>query len=106
MTCDIYKQQTSLASCVMCAVKRGHREVVRTLTADLRVPVNITNKQGLSPLQTTEDPDIIQLLQSEQKRYTLHGECIFEPTSSNNDIIQASSPPVLTLSRPYQTTCL
>ena len=68
MTCDIYRQQASLASCLMCAVKRGHTQLVRILTADLRVPVNITNKQGLSAGQTTEDPDIIQLLQSEHKR--------------------------------------
>ena len=66
---NIYRHQASLASCVMCGVKRGHLEVLRTLTADLRVPLDIRNKQGLSPLQTTEDQTIIELLRTEYKRY-------------------------------------
>ena len=64
----IFRYQASLASCVLCAVKRQHLEVVRLLTADLRVPLDITNKQGLSPLQTTDNQDIRQLLRTEQKR--------------------------------------
>ena len=65
----IFRHQASLASCVLCAVKRQHLEVVRLLTADLRVPLDITNKQGLAPLQTTDNQDIKELLRTEQRRY-------------------------------------
>ena len=68
---DIFRHQASLASCVLCAIKRQHLEVVRLLTADLRVPLDITNKQGLSPLQTTDNQDIKNLLRTEQRRYIL-----------------------------------
>ena len=70
MVCHgIFRHQASLASCVLCGVKRQHLEVVRLLTADLRVPLDITNKQGLSPLQTTDNQDIKNLLRTEQRRY-------------------------------------
>ena len=69
MVChDLYRHQTSLASCLLCAVKREHLEVVRLLTADLRVPLDVTNKQGLSPIQTTDNQEIRQLLRTEQRR--------------------------------------
>ena len=77
MVCHgIFRHQASLASCVLCAVKREHLEVVRLLTADLRVPLDITNKQGLSPLQTTDNQDIRNLLRTEQRRYAMVHRCI------------------------------
>ena len=66
---QLYRHQTSLASCLLCAVKREHLEVLRLLTADLRVPLDITNKQGLAPLQTTDNQVIRELLRTEQRRY-------------------------------------
>ena len=64
----IFRHQASLASCVLCGIKRDHLEVVRLLTADIRVPLDITNKQGRSPMQTTENPDMRHLLRTEQRR--------------------------------------
>merc|ERR1712183_913567 len=52
---DIFLHKFSLASCLMCACKRGYRECVRILLMDERVPVNTINKEGLTPEEVTED---------------------------------------------------
>ena len=78
MVCHgIFRHQASLASCVLCAVKREHLEVVRLLTADLRVPLDVTNKQGLSPIQTTDNQEIRQHLRTEQRRWDCSSNLVF-----------------------------
>jgi len=52
---DIFQHKFSLASCLMCACKRGYRDCVRILLMDERVPVNTINKEGLTPEEVTED---------------------------------------------------
>ena len=65
---SVFYQKTSLASCLMCACKRGHEECVRILLEDLRVPIDVSNKAGLTPGQVTTNPNIIKLLKHEQNR--------------------------------------
>eukprot|EP00091_Calanus_sinicus_P019322 TRINITY_DN4800_c0_g1_i2.p1 TRINITY_DN4800_c0_g1~~TRINITY_DN4800_c0_g1_i2.p1 ORF type:complete len:263 (+),score=90.05 TRINITY_DN4800_c0_g1_i2:97-885(+) len=59
---DIFQHRFSLASCLMCACKRGYRECVRILLMDERVPVNTINKEGLTPEEVTEDELIKDML--------------------------------------------
>eukprot|EP00092_Neocalanus_flemingeri_P002247 GFUD01002393.1.p1 GENE.GFUD01002393.1~~GFUD01002393.1.p1 ORF type:complete len:262 (+),score=95.02 GFUD01002393.1:50-835(+) len=59
---DIFEHRFSLASCLMCACKRGYRECVRLLLSDERVPVNTVNKGGFTPEEMTEDEVIRDML--------------------------------------------
>ena len=76
----IFSLRSSLASCLMCAVKRGHTQSVRRLVAELRVPLDIANKAGAAPLNCTKDKEIHRIIQEEIERwikihtlfYTLH----------------------------------
>lgn len=65
---SIYGHKTSLASCLMCACKRGNVDCVRILLADIRVPLDIINKSGQSPSQLTDNQKILRLLQEEKRR--------------------------------------
>ena len=59
---DVFQHRFSLASCLMCACKRGYRECVRLLLRDERVPVNTVNKEGFTPEEVTEDEVIREML--------------------------------------------
>jgi len=59
---DIFQHRFSLASCLMCACKRGYRDCVRLLLRDERVPVNTINKEGFTPEEMTEDEVIRDML--------------------------------------------
>ena len=65
---SIYGHKTSLASCLMCACKRGNVDCVRILLSDIRVPLDIINKAGQSPSQLTDNQKILRILQEEKKR--------------------------------------
>ena len=65
----VYCQKTSLASCLMCGCKRGHVECVRLLLGDERVPLEVTNKAGVTPGQITESEEIVKMIKFEQRRY-------------------------------------
>ena len=68
---DCFLFQTSLASCVMCGCKRGHVDCVRMLISDTRVPLDITNKAGVSLLQVTDNQEIVKMIQTEQNNRKL-----------------------------------
>ena len=72
----IFRHQSSLASCLMCAVKRGHVATVRRLVAETRVPLDIANKAGVAPINFTEDKEIRNIIQTEAARYIITF-CIF-----------------------------
>ena len=65
----IFRHQSSLASCLMCAVKRGHVATVRRLVMETRVPLDIANKAGVAPINFTEDKEIRNIIQTEAARY-------------------------------------
>ena len=67
----IFRHQSSLASCLMCAVKRGHVATVRRLVAETRVPLDIANKAGVAPINFTEDKEIRNIIQTEAARYII-----------------------------------
>ena len=64
----IWRQQSSLASCLMCACKRGHVASVRRLVTEARMPLDIPNKAGLAPINLTEDTEIRDIIQAEARR--------------------------------------
>ena len=72
----IFRHQSSLASCLMCAVKRGHVATVRRLVTETRVPLDIANKAGVAPINFTEDKEIRNIIQTEAARYIITF-CIF-----------------------------
>ena len=67
----IFRHQSSLASCLMCAVKRGHVATVRRLVMEARVPLDIANKAGVAPINFTEDKEIRNIIQTEAARYLI-----------------------------------
>ena len=64
----ILRHQSSLGSCLMCAVKRGHKETVRRLVTGTRLPLDIANKAGVAPINFTEDQEIRSIIQTEARR--------------------------------------
>ena len=64
----IFTQPLSLASCLMCACKRGHVASVRRLVSEARTPLDIPNKAGLAPINLTEDTEIRDIIQAEARR--------------------------------------
>ena len=52
----------------MCAVKRGHHEIVSILVSDSRVPLDISNKSGESPETVTDNREILRLIREGKQR--------------------------------------
>jgi len=44
---ELFSHRFSVASSLMCACKRGHLSCVEALIQDVRVPLDIVNKEGL-----------------------------------------------------------
>ena len=61
-------QKFSLASCLMCACKRGHVKVVELLVQEEAVLLDVKNKNGLKPEEVTQDNAIRELLREEHWR--------------------------------------
>ena len=58
----------SLASCLMCACKRGHVKVVELLVQEEAVLLDVKSKNGLKPEEVTQDNAIRELLREEHWR--------------------------------------
>ena len=65
---SLTSQKFSLASCLMCACKRGHVKVVELLVQEEAVLLDVKNKNGLKPEEVTQDSAIRELLREEHWR--------------------------------------
>lgn len=65
---SLTSQKFSLASCLMCACKRGHVKVVELLVQEEAVLLDVKNKNGLKPEEVTHDSAIRELLREEHWR--------------------------------------
>ena len=65
---SLTSQKFSLASCLMCACKRGHVKVVELLIQEEAVLLDVKNKNGLKPEEVTQDNAIRELLREEHWR--------------------------------------
>ena len=65
---SLTSQKFSLASCLMCACKRGHVKVVELLVQEEAVLLDVKNKNGLKPEEVTQDNAIRELLREEHWR--------------------------------------
>ena len=65
---SLTSQKFSLASCLMCACKKGHVKVVELLVQEEAVLLDIKNKNGLKPEEVTQESAIRELLREEHWR--------------------------------------